>query len=137
MYIIKTCTCNIQRFFSTLKIEKIHQKIVYVFLKFPQNIDCWYTLERRTCIVLIQYEIITLSQHTLLTLHVYMYFPYVISFYTSASLCGETATHYENLQYTETFLLVVKIEIFHRTKIDIHNENLPMQYTEIFFCCKK
>ena len=43
--IMKTRPCNIQRFFSALKIEKIHLKNCDIFLIFAKNIDCGYTLE--------------------------------------------------------------------------------------------
>ena len=47
--ITKTCPCNIQRFFSPVKIinfirEKYPEKND-IFLIFAQNIDCGYTLE--------------------------------------------------------------------------------------------
>ena len=44
-YITKTCPCNIQRFFSTVKIEKLIRKFLIFFLFLLQNIDCGYTLE--------------------------------------------------------------------------------------------
>ena len=48
MFITKTCPCNIQRFFSVVKIENF-QKIFFlpvdIFLIFAQKIDCGYTLE--------------------------------------------------------------------------------------------
>ena len=37
---MKTCPCNIQRFFKLLKL-----KIFGIFLIFAQKIDCGYTLE--------------------------------------------------------------------------------------------
>ena len=42
--ITKTCPCNIQRFFTAVKMKKIDKK-KYNFLIFAQNIDCGYTLE--------------------------------------------------------------------------------------------
>ena len=41
---MKTCPCNIQRFFSPVKIE-ISLDFLNIFLIFAQNIDCGYTLE--------------------------------------------------------------------------------------------
>ena len=41
----KTCPCNIQRFFSVVKIENFVGKNFDIFLIFAQNIDCGYTLE--------------------------------------------------------------------------------------------
>ena len=43
--ITKTCPCNIQRFFSAVKIENFIGKKINIFLIFAQNIDCGYTLE--------------------------------------------------------------------------------------------
>ena len=45
--IAKTCPCNIQRFFTGVKMEKkiIDKKNIYIFLIFARNIDCGYTLE--------------------------------------------------------------------------------------------
>ena len=44
--ITKTCLCNIQRFFSALKIENFIGKFFYFFLNiFAQNIHFGYTLE--------------------------------------------------------------------------------------------
>ena len=45
IYITKTCPCNIQGFFSPVKIENFMRKILIFFLIFAQNIDCGYTLE--------------------------------------------------------------------------------------------
>ena len=45
LYITKTCTCNIQRFFKVVKNESFQQKFFDIFLNFAQNIDCGYTLE--------------------------------------------------------------------------------------------
>ena len=41
---MKTCPCNIQRFFSVVKIEYFTRKILIFFLIFAQNIDCGYRL---------------------------------------------------------------------------------------------
>ena len=43
--IMKTCPCNIQRFFPASKIENFQLKIFDIFLIFAQNIDCGYALE--------------------------------------------------------------------------------------------
>ena len=43
--IMKTCPCNIQRFFLAVKIENINYKLLIFFLIFAQNIYCGYTLE--------------------------------------------------------------------------------------------
>ena len=49
--IMKTFPCNIQRFFSAVKIENFTGKIsifflhVFFFFFFAQNIDCGYMLE--------------------------------------------------------------------------------------------
>ena len=40
IHITKTCPCNIQRFFTAVKMKKKNN-----FLIFAQNIDCGYTLE--------------------------------------------------------------------------------------------
>ena len=47
VFITKTRQCNIQRFFSQVKIENVHHGNIffYIFLTFAQNIDCGYTLE--------------------------------------------------------------------------------------------
>ena len=37
--ITKTCPCNIERFFSALKIENLIEKKNDIFITFPQNID--------------------------------------------------------------------------------------------------
>ena len=44
-YIMKTCPCNIQRFFLVVKNENFTRKILIFFLLFAQNIDCGYSLE--------------------------------------------------------------------------------------------
>ena len=44
-YITKTCPCNRQRFFGTLKIENFQMKNFDISLIFAQNIDRGYTLE--------------------------------------------------------------------------------------------
>ena len=43
--ITKTCPCNIQRFFSAVKIENFIRKMWIFFLFLLQNIDCGYSLE--------------------------------------------------------------------------------------------
>ena len=43
--ITKTCPCNIQRFFSGVKIENFHKKNLNIFNILAQNIHCEYTLE--------------------------------------------------------------------------------------------
>ena len=45
VHFTKTCPCNIQRFFSGVKIENFVGKFFDIFLVFAQNIDCGYTLE--------------------------------------------------------------------------------------------
>ena len=45
VHISKTCPCNIQIFFSAVKIEKFRQKSFDIFLICAQNIYCGYTLE--------------------------------------------------------------------------------------------
>ena len=42
---MKTCPCDIQRFFSPVKIKNCQLKNFGIFLIFTQNIDCGYTLE--------------------------------------------------------------------------------------------
>ena len=42
---MKTCPCNIQRFFSAVKIEIFIRKKFDIFYSIAQNIDCGYTLE--------------------------------------------------------------------------------------------
>ena len=42
---MKTCPCNIQRFFSSVKIENFTRKKFDIFNILAQNIDCGYTLE--------------------------------------------------------------------------------------------
>ena len=42
---MKTHPCNIQQFFTPVKMIIFRLKIVIFFLIFAQNIDCWYTLE--------------------------------------------------------------------------------------------
>ena len=32
-------------FLVVVKIETFQQKLLYIFLIFAQNVDCWYTLE--------------------------------------------------------------------------------------------
>ena len=44
-HITKICPCNIQRFYSAVKIENFIGKILKFFNIFAQNIDCGYTLE--------------------------------------------------------------------------------------------
>ena len=44
-YIAKTCPCNIQRFFSAVKIENFTRKKKNIFNIFTQNIHCGNTLE--------------------------------------------------------------------------------------------
>ena len=46
-HIMKTCPCNIYRFFKLLKlkIENFHWQMFDIFLIFAQNIDCGYTLK--------------------------------------------------------------------------------------------
>ena len=45
-YITKTCLCNIQKYFSAVKIENsIKVKNFDIFNIFALNIDCRYTLE--------------------------------------------------------------------------------------------
>ena len=43
--ITKTHPCNLQRFFSIIKIENFLGKKINIFNIFAQNIDCGYTLE--------------------------------------------------------------------------------------------
>ena len=42
---MKTCPCNIQRFFSALKIENFIGKFWLIFICLLKNIDFGYTLE--------------------------------------------------------------------------------------------
>ena len=42
---MKTCPCNIQRLFSSVKNRKFLWKYFDIFNIFAQNIDCGYTLE--------------------------------------------------------------------------------------------
>ena len=42
---MKICPCNIQRFFSAVKIENFITKKIYMFYIYAQNIDRGYTLE--------------------------------------------------------------------------------------------
>ena len=42
---MKTCPCNIQRFFSPVQSENFIGFFKIFFLIFAQNIDCGYTLE--------------------------------------------------------------------------------------------
>ena len=44
-FITKTCPCNIQRFFSSVKIEKFMRIFFIFFLFLLKNIDCGYSLE--------------------------------------------------------------------------------------------
>ena len=43
--IMKTCPCNIKRFFQFLKIENFIGKSFDIFNAFAQNSDCGYMLE--------------------------------------------------------------------------------------------
>ena len=41
--ITKTCLCNIQRFFSSVKLKNFIRKKMIILILFAQNIDCGYT----------------------------------------------------------------------------------------------
>ena len=43
--VTKTCPCNIFQFFTAVKKDNLHIKIVMFFLIFAENIDCVYTLD--------------------------------------------------------------------------------------------